>query len=85
VWAFGDEGKRLIFGDGDNDRQNIARLFLGGGVNSLQNAMMFNTVLTQGGSQPAALVCLPGRDLKLIVRLLLCHFLVFLFPGTPAL
>ncbi len=33
----GDEGKRFIFIDGDNDRQNIAGLFLSNGVKLFTN------------------------------------------------
>jgi hypothetical protein len=64
-WRFGDEGKRFIFINGDNDRQNIASLFLSSGVKLFAERHDINTVLTQGGSNRRCWVRLPGRDLKL--------------------
>lgn len=81
----GNEGKRFVFIDGDNNREDISGLFLSGGVKFFAERHDVDTVLTQGGSNRRCWVCLPGRDLKLDRCYdFLCHFLSFLFPGSRA-
>ena len=62
--TFGDEGERLVFEDGDHDRENVAGLFLGGGVKFLAERHDVNAARTQCGSHRRSRVRLARGNLQ---------------------
>ena len=63
-WTLGDEGERLVFEDGDHDRQNIAGLFLSGSVKFFAECHDVNAARSERGTDGRRRVRLTGGDLQ---------------------
>ena len=62
--TLGDEGEGLVLEDGDDDRENVAGLLLGGGVKFLAERHDVDAARTERGADGRRGVGLSGRDLQ---------------------
>ena len=73
--TFGDESERLVFKNRDYDREDVAGLFLGGGVKFLAERHDVDAARSERGANGRRRVRLAGRDLQFDVSdYFFCHW-----------
>src|SRR5205814_910465 len=74
-----DKGERFVFVNGDDDRENVAGLLLGGGVKFFAERHDVNPARTKRGADGRRRVSLTGRNLEFDLRdYFFSHFKKFL-------
>src|SRR6266496_5733402 len=63
-WTFRDEGERLVFKNSDHDRENVAGLFLGGGVKFFAERHDVNAARAERGADGRRRVRLTSGNLE---------------------